>query len=143
MKSNLKTTGIFLFFIFLLISCGGNNLRANNSEDANTPQKKTKTLQENTNTPHWLNELITQFEKSPPQNPPAKIIQYNYNGALVYYLTPKCCDFWSNLYDANGETICHPDGGFTGKGDGKCPDFFAKRTGGLTIWQDERGSSIK
>lgn len=29
----------------------------------------------------------------------------------------------SELYDKNCNLICHPDGGFSGGGYGKCPDF--------------------
>ncbi len=43
------------------------------------------------------------------------------------------------LYDSECNLICAPDGGFTGNGDGRCPDGilsgieFTK-----TVWQDER-----
>ena len=52
-----------------------------------------------------------------------KIYQYEYNGAIVYYFVPPCCDRFSSLLNSKGETLCLPDGGITGKGDGKCPDF--------------------
>jgi hypothetical protein len=45
---------------------------------------------------------------------------------------------YSVLYDSSGNIICAPDGGFTGKGDGKCTDFFSGRAKELLIWKDAR-----
>ena len=36
----------------------------------------------------------------------------------VYYVVHQCCDQFSDLLDANGNLIWHPDGGITGMGDG-------------------------
>ena len=94
----------------------------------------------NTQNAPWLNALIRKLEEEKPANPPAKIYRYTYNNAEVYYLTGRCCDIPSILYNARGETICSPDGGITGKGDGKCPDFFEKRTNETLIWEDKRES---
>lgn len=47
----------------------------------------------------------------------------SYKGETVYYYTSPCCDQYNHLYNRNGEIICAPDGGFSGQGDGKCPDF--------------------
>lgn len=49
-----------------------------------------------------------------------------------------CCDLKSDLYDANGNLICHPDGGYAGTGDGKCQEFFAERKDGRQLWDDTR-----
>jgi hypothetical protein len=89
-------------------------------------------------TPAWVQDLITQFESQPVANPPLSISRYQYQGQTVYYVPPRCCDIWSDLYDADGNIICHPDGGFTGAGNGQCPDFFTERTGGTLIWEDPR-----
>jgi hypothetical protein len=43
-----------------------------------------------------------------------------------------------SLYDANRNIICAPGGGFSGAGDGQCPDFFQVRTNEKLIWQDNR-----
>ena len=55
-----------------------------------------------------------------------------------YYVPPQCCDQFSTLYDADGAVICAPDGGITGRGDGKCPDFFQSRTNEKLFWEDSR-----
>ncbi|MGA1869918.1 MAG: DUF333 domain-containing protein [bacterium] len=91
-----------------------------------------------TELPPWLIQLIETLKKEPVANPPAKIIQYTYNDETVYFVPQKCCDIPSILYDSQGTVICSPDGGFTGRGDGRCPDFFSKRKNQLIIWEDER-----
>lgn len=70
-------------------------------------------------------------------NPPASIWQYEYNGQVVYFIPQHCCDMQSILLDGNCKTVCIPDGGITGKGDGTCPDFFSSRKNEKLIWQDE------
>jgi len=71
-------------------------------------------------------------------NPPASITQYEYKGQAVYYIPPRCCDITSTLYDADGNIVGHPDGGITGQGDGRVPDFFDERTNEKAIWVDSR-----
>ncbi len=91
--------------------------------------------------PPWLAALIGQYAKAPAANPPLIVARYTYGGQVVYYVPPRCCDIWSDLYDARGAVLCHPDGGFSGQGDGHCADFFAKRADERIIWRDPRGSS--
>jgi hypothetical protein len=88
----------------------------------------------------WLTTLIQQLQEEKPANPPARIYRYIYNNQEVYYLMGRCCDIPSKLFNLKGEVICAPDGGITGKGDGKCPDFFEKRTNETLIWEDKRES---
>jgi len=88
--------------------------------------------------PGWLNNLIAKYRSEPVGNPPQSIWRYHYNGQTVYYVPPQCCDQFSILYDSQGDTICAPDGGFTGRGDGRCPDFFTERTDEQLVWKDSR-----
>jgi hypothetical protein len=88
--------------------------------------------------PAFVARLIDQMKAAPVTNPPASIWKYRYLGRTVYYVPPFCCDVPSELYDADGNLICSPDGGLTGAGDGKCPDFFDKRTDELRLWRDSR-----
>jgi hypothetical protein len=53
----------------------------------------------------------------------------------------RCCDIFSDLYDADGDIIGHPDGGIASQGDGRVPDFFKERTDGRAIWEDKRVNS--
>ncbi len=86
--------------------------------------------------PKWVDQLIRNFESEPVGNPPQSIWRYEYQGQIVYYVPPQCCDQFSTLFDASGEDICSPDGGLTGSGDGRCPDFFSERTSETLIWAD-------
>ena len=86
----------------------------------------------------WLRELIQRLESEPVANPPALIAQYEYNGQPVYYLPPRCCDIFSDLYDSAGNIIGHPDGGITGQGDGRVPDFLEVRGNETVVWSDRR-----
>src|SRR5262245_52678413 len=77
--------------------------------------------------PDWLMSLIRQLEGQPVANPPAFIARYDFRREIVYYLPARCCDIPSTLYRADGTVLCHPDGGFSGRGDGQCPTFFSER----------------
>ncbi len=86
----------------------------------------------------WLDKLIDQIKNEEVTNPPSSIWRYEYKGRTVYFRPQICCDMFSYLYDENGNIICAPDGGFTGRGDGRCPDFFSERTNEKLIWMDKR-----
>jgi len=91
-----------------------------------------------TGAPPQVARLIETYESAPVTNPPASIWRYSYRGEVVYYVPPTCCDVQSILYTESGEEICHPDGGLTGRGDGKCPDFFETRADEELVWRDAR-----
>ena len=91
--------------------------------------------------PQWLVTLINELSTTPVANPPAQIIQYQYNNATVYYLPPRCCDIMGILYDVEGHILCYPDGGITGRGDGKCSDFHNTKIQEQVVWRDERDTS--
>ena len=82
--------------------------------------------------------LIQDLKRQPVANPPAYVASYEYGGQVVYYVPPRCCDIFGNLYNAGGKVICHPDGGLAGHGDGRCPDFFSLRKHETIIWRDTR-----
>ena len=88
--------------------------------------------------PPWVGALIKQMQNGPAGNPPLSLWRYTYNGRTVYYLPPQCCDQYSALYDEKHNRICAPDGGMAGNGDGRCADFYQKRTAQKLLWQDKR-----
>ena len=88
--------------------------------------------------PAWLNDLIYRQQNEPVANPPAFIARYDYRGQTVYFLPQRCCDIFSNLYDAEGSVIGHPDGGITGQGDGRVSHFFEVRSNETVVWRDQR-----
>jgi hypothetical protein len=87
----------------------------------------------------WMKDLIQRLESEPAGLRPAEIIEYEYRGMPVYFVpVHQCCDMTSELYDQRGTLICLPDGGITGKGDGRCPDFLTARSHERLIWRDPR-----
>ncbi len=88
--------------------------------------------------PEWVDELIADIESQPVTDPPLWIARYDFRGQHVYYVPQHCCDFPSVLYDSQGTIICSPDGGISGSGDGRCPDFFAERQNERVLWRDAR-----
>jgi|SRR6266540_2384183 len=90
--------------------------------------------------PEWLTALIHTFETQPVADPPLSITRYEYKDEVVYFVPPRCCDVWSDLYRADGSSLCHPNGGTTGAGDGRCADFFSERKNAQIIWQDPRAA---
>lgn len=85
--------------------------------------------------PDCMRELIESIQSEPVRNPPASVWQFEYAGAVVYYVSAYCCDMPSMLYAEDCTFICSPDGGFTGTGDGKCTAPLER---GLLVWQDLR-----
>ena len=90
--------------------------------------------------PPFVLQLIERHETAPTANPPASIWRYRYKGRVVFYVPPACCDVASELYDFEGNLVCGPDGGLSGKGDGKCPDFFEQRQEEFRVWSDPRAN---
>ena len=107
----------------------------------NSTQADKNNLTETTipsNTPACIDSMIKIFKEEDITNPPRKIYSYTYRNNTVYYVPALCCDFFSELYDTNCTLIGHPDGGFSGKGDGSMTDFFETRKNEVLIWEDER-----
>ena len=77
---------------------------------------------------------IDSFKRKEVDERPQRVVEYSYKGKKVYYVVMPCCDFFSEVYDENCKFLGSPDGGFTGKGDGKLPDFFAEAKGEKLIW---------
>lgn len=98
----------------------------------------TATLASPAGPPPWLQRLIAQWKARPPGNPPQSVWRYRYRGQEVFYVPPQCCDQTSVLFDAEGRVIGAPDGGLTGRGDGRVGDFHQLRRQGLLLWRDPR-----
>jgi hypothetical protein len=85
--------------------------------------------------PPCLQKKIDSFNLVQKHEQPQKVIQYQYKGKTVYYVLSHCCDFFNELYDSNCNLMGYPDGGFTGKGDGKFPDFAKEVSKEKLIWE--------
>ncbi|MDX5348112.1 MAG: hypothetical protein LPJ89_01405 [Hymenobacteraceae bacterium] len=125
-------TKLYIGLVSLLLlgfcSCGSSSKTSRNIEKRQEVQQH----------PTWMNKLIAGILEEKPANPPAKIYSYTYQGQEVFYLTGHCCDVPATLYNAQGQVLCLPDGGITGKGDGRCPDFHSTKTNEKLIWEDNR-----
>ena len=88
--------------------------------------------------PAWLKARIKAVLGERKRNPITRMLRYTYGGQTVYYISAPCCDQYSEVLDTKGKLVCQPDGGITGKGDGKCPDFDKNKTNEKLVWQDPR-----
>ena len=68
---------------------------------------------------------------------PVEIWRYQVEEEDFYLVMPNCCDQLIKLFDTNCKLICSPSGGFSGKGDGTCPDFFQKAIAKELIWRSK------
>ena len=101
----------------------------------------TKTSTQDT-IPVCISDKINAIQNEAVRNPPAKLYQYTYQNHTVYFFSSFCCDVFSELYDRNCNLICHPDGGITGMGDGRCKDFLKYRQNEKLIWEDKRENAF-
>lgn len=86
-------------------------------------------------TPPCIKQKIAAYKKMQQHDRPQSITEYEYKGKKVYYVKMPCCDFFNELYDSNCNLLGHPDGGMTGRGDGKVPDFNTTKKKEKIIWQ--------
>ena len=84
--------------------------------------------------PVWLGDWIVDLDAGKVEFPPISIMRYEWSGETVYYVVKQCCDQFSDLLDADGELIGHPDGGITGRGDG-VTSFYPNSLKGEEIWK--------
>lgn len=84
--------------------------------------------------PTCIKNKIDSFKLKETHERPQRVEEYLYNGKKVYYVVMPCCDFFNEVYDQNCKYLGAPEGGFSGKGDGKLPDFFEKATSKKLIW---------
>ena len=87
--------------------------------------------------PVCVKVLIEKMKSEAVTNPPRKIYSYIYLGKKVFYVPAFCCDNFSHLYNDSCRLMGHPDGGITGRGDGKIKDFRTATEEKL-LWADSR-----
>jgi hypothetical protein len=129
---------IRLFFIPVLIvlSCG--LVKTNkSSKDPVIVQSPSSGNAASTTTamPTCIKNKIDSFKLMQKHEQPQRVTEYMYKGKKVYYIVMPCCDFFSEVYDDKCKFLGSPDGGITGKGDGKLPDFFTEVTKEKLIWE--------
>ena len=105
-------------FIILWLACSTN--------------KKVHGIQE---IPACLETKIKAMSSDPNQGSPLSVTRYTYKRQTVYYVVSPCCDKFNIVYDTACNILGHPDGGITGRGDGKMPDFRKETTNEKVIWK--------
>jgi len=88
----------------------------------------------NTAVPTCIKNKIDSFKLKEAHEKPQRVLEYVYKGKKVYYVVMPCCDFFNEVYDDKCNFLGAPDGGFTGKGDGKIPDFFEEAKSEKLVW---------
>lgn len=84
--------------------------------------------------PTCMKNKIDSFKLKEAHERPQRVIEYVYKGKKVYYVVMPCCDFFNEVYDEKCNYLGAPDGGFTGKGDGKIPDFAEEAKNKKLVW---------
>ena len=130
--------------VLIMLSCGStkSNQSAAKSDSGiveqpiGMNQRDSAIIPETTNAaiPTCIKNKIDSFKLKEAHEKPQRVIEYVYKGKKVYYVVMPCCDFFNEVYDANCNFLGAPDGGFTGKGDGKIPDFFAEAKNEKLVW---------
>ena len=87
--------------------------------------------------PVCIQKIISQYLNQPKDSRPNSITEYFYNGSFVYYIRSGCCDQYNPVYNDNCNYLGSPDGGFTGKGDFKLPNFFNLATSKRVVWENK------
>ena len=123
---------IACIFIAVALSCSAAK-KTTSEINAGADNSVTKEFEDSV--PKCIRTKIDSFKVAQKHEQPQQVTEYVYKGKKVYYVTLHCCDFFNELYDANCNLLGHPDGGFTGKGDGKLPDFNTEKAKEKIIWQ--------
>jgi hypothetical protein len=125
----------------VMLSCGStkSNQSAVKSDSIIVAEQTTKANNDSLNgntaqLPTCMKNKIDSFKLKEAHERPQRVIEYKYKGKKVFYVVMPCCDFFSEVYDENCKFLGSPDGGFSGQGDGKLPDFFKEATNEKLIW---------
>ncbi len=117
MASVVRLSAVFTLLTFIFVAC---------DKPENTRQL-----------PDCIRVKIDEIMREAVRNPPAQVWEWKADGKTYYYITSDCCDQFNLLYDESCNEVCAPDGGFTGAGDGNCPDFQGQIIK-TKIWEDLR-----
>ena len=114
-----------IFATFFMLSCSSTNKSV--KEEIESTMKDS--------IPECLKNTIKEMSVNPAEGSPVSVTRYDYKGKRVYYLVAPCCDKYNIVYDSACHILGFPDGGFTGRGDGKMTDFKNVATNGTIVWQ--------
>ena len=139
---------LFLIPWLVMLSCGSakKNQATANADSVMVTTPVVKTVKDSvTNAsesvvalPTCIKNKIDSFKVKQVHERPQKVVEYQYKGKRVYYIVMPCCDFFNEVYDDKCKLLGSPDGGFTGRGDGKLPDFFKEVSKEKIIWESDK-----
>ena len=66
-----------------------------------------------------------------------------WQGETVYLFSTAVADGMNSLYDKEGKLLGQPTGGFTGRGDGKFPNFSQKTRDRVKVWEMPRDGNAE
>jgi hypothetical protein len=85
--------------------------------------------------PEWLRIRLADYDAQGAASAPRAVYAVAYGGGTAYYVQAGCCDQLDPLIDANGVLLCHPSGGFTGRGDEKCASKLPPADQRREVWR--------
>ena len=85
--------------------------------------------------PVWLRIRLADYDAQAGSAAPRAVFEVPHGGGVAYYVLAGCCDQLDPLVDANGVLLCHPSGGYTGRGDGKCPGALPPAAQRREVWR--------
>jgi len=85
--------------------------------------------------PEWLRIRLADYDAQAGASAPRAVFELRYGEGVAYYVQAGCCDQLDPLVDARGVLICYPTGGFTGRGDGKCPQGLLLLANRREVWR--------
>ena len=85
--------------------------------------------------PEWLRIRLADYDAQPGAAAPRAVYEVRYGDGVAYYTKAGCCDQLDPLVDSRGVLVCYPSGGFTGRGDGKCPGALPPAADRREVWR--------
>lgn len=132
-KRNKMIRAVTLFGL-ILMSCGATRSTENTGKADSTAGQLTGRERKDS-IPLCISARLDSFKKLEPAQQLQSLTEFTYKGQKVYYFEMPCCDFFNEVYDASCHLLGAPDGGFTGRGDGKLPGFAKEATDKKLIWK--------
>ena len=85
--------------------------------------------------PEWLRIRLADYDAQPRPAAPQAVFEVRYGNGVAYLVLAGCCDQLNPLIDSHGVLVCYPSGGFTGRGDGKCPGALPPGDERREVWR--------
>lgn len=102
---SFKGVWVSVLFAGFALAC------ASGAQTKGAPDEQTPVAESNTMPPQ-SEELLQQSRTAE---------RYVFGGQVYYGFIAPCCDQFNPMFDARGKYICAPSGGYTGRGDERCP----------------------